>query len=113
VVPTDGRGGRLQLRQGRDGQRAARSNEATLSAAPRSPGFHVIELPMPWEYAVGGGGAGAHGRGLHSFTFQLNVNASCGMGGAFRGCLGSVRGCWGLTGGAWGVFSYQKWLKLS
>jgi len=62
-VPTDGRGGRLQLRQGRDGQRAARSNEATITAAPRPPGFHVIELPMPWEYGVGGGGGGAHGGG--------------------------------------------------
>jgi len=30
------------------------------------------------------------GRGLHSSTSQLNVSASCGIGGAFRGCLGSV-----------------------
>jgi len=27
------------------------------------------------------------GRGLHSSTFQLNASASCGIGGAFRGCL--------------------------
>ena len=30
------------------------------------------------------------GRGLHSSTFQLNLSAFCGIGGAFRGCLGCV-----------------------
>ena len=30
------------------------------------------------------------GRGLHSSTCQLNVSAFCGIGGAFRGCLGGV-----------------------
>jgi hypothetical protein len=30
------------------------------------------------------------GRGLHSSTFWLNVSAFCGVGGAFRGCLGGV-----------------------
>jgi len=29
-------------------------------------------------------------RGLHSSTFELNVSAFCGIGGAFRGCLGAV-----------------------
>ena len=40
--------------------------------------------------------AGARARGLHSFTFKLNVSAFCGIGGAFRGCLGGdggFRGC--------------------
>jgi len=30
------------------------------------------------------------GRGLHSSTFRLNVSTLCGIGGAFRGCLGVV-----------------------
>jgi hypothetical protein len=30
------------------------------------------------------------GRGLHSSTFWLNLSAFCGIGGAFRGCLGGV-----------------------
>jgi len=43
--------------------------------------------------------AGAHdhdaarrnpGRGLHSSTFRLNISVFCGIGGAFRGCLGGV-----------------------
>ena len=47
----------------------------------------------------GGGGAAslgaapgdaASGRGLHSSTSRLNGSASCGIGGASRGCLGSV-----------------------
>ena len=29
-------------------------------------------------------------RGSHSSTFRLNVSALCGIGGAFRGCLGGV-----------------------
>ena len=29
-------------------------------------------------------------KGLHSSTFRLNVSAFCGIGGAFRGCLGGV-----------------------
>jgi len=33
---------------------------------------------------------GMPGRGLNSSTFGLNVSASCGIGGAFRGCLGDV-----------------------
>ena len=28
------------------------------------------------------------GRGLHLSTFRLNLSATCGIGGAFRGCLG-------------------------
>jgi hypothetical protein len=32
----------------------------------------------------------APGRGLHSSTFRLNLSATCGTGGAFRGCLGVV-----------------------
>ena len=32
------------------------------------------------------------GRGVHSSTFQLNLSATCGIGGAFRGCLGVVQG---------------------
>ena len=31
-------------------------------------------------------------RGLHSFIFQLNVSAFCGIGSAFRDCLGGVSG---------------------
>ena len=38
------------------------------------------------------------GRGLHSSTFRLNLSAFCGIGGAFRGCLG-VLGMLGLEGG--------------
>ena len=30
------------------------------------------------------------GRGLYSSTFRLNLSAFCGIGGAFRGCLGGV-----------------------
>ena len=30
------------------------------------------------------------GRGLHSLTCQLNVSTLCGIGGAFRVCLGGV-----------------------
>jgi len=33
---------------------------------------------------------GEGGRGLHSSTFRLNVSAFCGIGGAFRGCVGGV-----------------------
>ena len=32
----------------------------------------------------------ALGRGLHSSTFRFNVNALCGIGGAFRRCLGGA-----------------------
>ena len=32
------------------------------------------------------------GRGLHSFTFQLKVSASCGIWGAFKGCLDGAGG---------------------
>jgi len=39
------------------------------------------------------------GRGLHSFTFQLNVSAFCGIGGAFRGCLGLGFEVEGVLGG--------------
>jgi hypothetical protein len=38
-------------------------------------------------------GAGARrvaGRGLHSPTFWLNVSAFCGIGGAFRNCVGAI-----------------------
>jgi len=38
----------------------------------------------------GGGGGGSDGRGLHSSTSRLNLSASCGIGGASRGCLGVV-----------------------
>ena len=31
---------------------------------------------------------GPQSRGLHSSTFRLSVSAFCGIGGAFRGCLG-------------------------
>ena len=30
------------------------------------------------------------GRGSHSTTFRLTISAFCGIGGAFRGCLGGV-----------------------
>ena len=36
---------------------------------------------------LGGGG----GRGLHSSIFRLNISAFCGIGGAFRGCLGGAQ----------------------
>ena len=42
-----------------------------------------------------GGVAAPLARGLHSFVFQLNVSALCGIGGAFRGCLGGVQGASG------------------
>jgi len=32
------------------------------------------------------------GRGLHSVTFRLNASALCGIGCAFRGCLGDFEG---------------------
>ena len=41
------------------------------------------------------------GRGLHSSTFRLNLGAFCGIGGAFRGCLG---GDWRVLGRYQGVF---------
>jgi len=58
----------------------------------------------------GVGGAGAiepTGRGLHSSTFQLNVSAFCGIGVAWRVCLGVImrvifRRCRGDVGGSWG-----------
>ncbi len=31
------------------------------------------------------------GRGLTSSTFRLNVSDFCGLGGAFRGCVGGIR----------------------
>jgi adenine phosphoribosyltransferase len=39
------------------------------------------------------------GRGLHSFTLRHNVSAFCGIGGAFRGCLGGVWRCQGVLTG--------------
>jgi hypothetical protein len=53
--------------------------------------YNPLKLPLGWDgkpipywlYKL-------HGRGLHSFTFHLNVSAFCGIGGAFRVCLGGV-----------------------
>ena len=62
--PSDGRGGRMQLR--RSGPGGGRANEATITALPKpSPGFHVIEMPSPWEYGASGSGGGGHGGGGH------------------------------------------------
>jgi hypothetical protein len=58
-------------------------------------------------------GRGLGGRGLHSSTFRLNVSALCGIGGAFRGCLGVVYGVSGGIGGRLGCISCQKRLRLS
>ena len=41
----------------------------------------------------------ATGRGFHSSAFRLNVSALCGIGRAFRGCLGGVQeGFGGISG---------------
>jgi hypothetical protein len=58
--PSDGRGGRIQLRRGGGvGGGGDRANEAFVTAlATPSPGFHVIEVPLPWEHGAHGGGAG-------------------------------------------------------
>jgi hypothetical protein len=53
------------------------------------------------------------GRGLHSSTFRLNLSASCGIGGAFRCCLGGV---WEVSRGVRacsGCVLCQKRLRLS
>jgi len=36
--------------------------------------------------------AGAAGRGLHWSSFRLNLSATCGIGGAHRGCVARVKG---------------------
>ena len=48
------------------------------------------------------------GKGLHSSTFWLNLSASCGIGGAFRGCLAVCRGGQGIAGGIEGVSSVRN-----
>jgi hypothetical protein len=53
------------------------------------------------------------GRGLHSSTFRLNVSAFCGMGGAFRGCLGGEWEVLGVRCGCLGCILCQKRLGLS
>ena len=69
--------------------------------------------PLP----VGGRGAPrSAGRGLHSSTSRLNLSAFCGIGGAFRGCLGVIqveafRGCLGViytSGGTGYVMGYTS-----
>ena len=45
--------------------------------------LQMLAEEMPTQLVV-------HGRGLHSSTFQLNVSAVCGIGGAFRKCVGGV-----------------------
>jgi len=67
-----------------------------------------------------GGGGPPIIRGLHSSTFQLNVSASCGIGVAFRGCLGGVWGVYrvytGVLGGIKGCSRCiwcQNQLRLS
>jgi hypothetical protein len=52
--------------------------------------------------------SGASGRGLHSSTYQLNVSASCGIGGACRGCLGGVSRCKGALRGVQGVYLFSN-----
>jgi len=47
-------------------------------------------------------------RGLHSSTYQLNVSASCGIGGACRGCLGGVSRCKGALRGVQGVYLFSN-----
>ena len=39
---------------------------------------------------------------MNSSTFRLNVSAFCGIGGAFRACLGGV---WGVTGAVRGCLT--------
>ena len=58
-------------------------------------------------------GPGAEGQGVHSFTLQLNVSASCGIGGAFRGCLGGVQGVSGVVRACVGCVLWQTRLRLS
>ena len=53
------------------------------------------------------------GRGLHSSTFQLNLSAFCGIGDAFRDCLGGVLGVRGDIRGQFGRLLCQKRLRLS
>jgi len=51
------------------------------------------------------------GRGLHSFTSQLNLSASCGTGGARKGCVTRVQGVFRVCRVS--VFLCQTRLKLS
>jgi len=44
--------------------------------------------PPERDGAAGVRAVAVAGRALHSFTFELNLSASCGIGGAFSGCLG-------------------------
>jgi hypothetical protein len=51
--PSDGRGGRIQLQRGGGG--GDRANEASITALPTaSPGFHVIQVTLPWAHGAGG-----------------------------------------------------------
>ena len=52
-------------------------------------------------------------RGLHSSTFRLNVSAFCGIGGAFKGCLGGVQEVLGGIRGCSGCILCQERLRLS
>ena len=48
--------------------------------------------PLPKGYArQAGARPRAGGRSLHSSTFRLNMSVFCGIGGAFRNCLGGVQ----------------------
>jgi len=52
--------------------------------------YEAVSLRREEELTKQLSGGDHGGRGLHSSTFQLNLSASCGIGGAFSGCLGAV-----------------------
>ena len=52
-------------------------------------------------------------RGLHSSTFRLNLSDFCGIGGAFRGCVGSVQEVSGGIKEYHGCVLCHKRLRLS
>jgi hypothetical protein len=57
---------------------------------------------------LGQGGWMPVGRGVHSFTFQFNVNAFCGIGGAFLGCLRGLQWVLGGTRGGEGRYGFRS-----
>jgi len=72
---------------------------APRPAPPRSAPRRVVRLSeaLAALFALVGRAEGAElwedrllAGGLHSFTFRLNVSAFCGIGGAFKGCVGGV-----------------------
>jgi len=79
-------------------------DEAAAAAAAVAGGGPSLYVPTMRQ---------AGGRGLHSSSFRLNVSALCGIGAAFRGCLGGVSGVIRGIRGVQSEFLFQKRLRLS